>query len=394
MDVEDGSVRLFFRQFWHTFFKESQSYAGHLVSIECLFNLLSSNINIKDILKICDVRQLYPLESHFNYKADSSLKQNNCYSVQLVEAYDRQLSARFHHLLPQIVEEYRHQFIDQLRCTHFLGMAGNEAIMLYPSQQKRLFAEQVQTIAGEVRNIQTGFGNYRFNAPSPQNLPNLLAIYADKVEHLLKEANESNIHYLASFAQYYFTLLHPFYERCGRTSEELMYLIFEKVGYGWRYISARGDRSSQLANERMHLINEFAEEFNRKIAHYFGLQPQTIRKTPDIYQALTETYFPEHYSTIYCSPNDKPYYYIHPVPEILTAYYFLMEGLLLDELTHFSLEQPYSHILRLGNHLRDYGNTHYYMPTGYNDNLNLRQVLADIAGQAIFVPAKPDAWRH
>ena len=82
MDVEDGSVRLFFRQFWHTFFKESQSYAGHLVSIECLFNLLSSNINIKDILKICDVRQLYPLESHFNYKADSSLKQNNCYSVQ------------------------------------------------------------------------------------------------------------------------------------------------------------------------------------------------------------------------------------------------------------------------------------------------------------------------
>jgi hypothetical protein len=34
------------------------------------------------------------------------------------------------------------------------------------------------------------------------------------------------------------------------------------------------------------------------------------------------------------------------------------------------------------------------MPTGYNDNLNLRQVLADIAGQAIFVPAKPDAWQH
>ena len=100
------------------------------------------------------------------------------------------------------------------------------------------------------------------------------------------------------------------------------------------------------------------------------------------------------YATKPFSPNNKPYYYIHPIPEVLTAYYFLMEGLLLDELTHFSLEQPYSHILRLGNHLRDYGDTHYYMPTGYNDHLNLRQVLADIAGQAIFVPAKPDAWRH
>jgi hypothetical protein len=355
MDTDDKDVRRKLLGFWQDFFHDIPPVETVLVSASCFFNKLWSGAELLATLNECDVRQLYPLRSHFSYASSAGLQARNCYSQVAVDIQDHFLSARFHAMLPQIVAEYSDAFIDQLRCTHFLGMAGNEAIMLYPSQHRRLAAENVSRIAGELRGIQAGFGDFRFNAPTPVNLPPLLAVYTHTVEKLLAEVDHDSIHDLVSFAQYYFALLHPFYERCGRTSEELMYLLFERVGFGWRYISATGDRSSPLAHERMTLINHTAEAFNRKIAAHFGLETNGIRKTPDIYQALTRQYFPEKYVNIYTKEEARSFYYNHPINDIIVAYHFLMEALLLDEMRNFSLQNPYNHIAMLGRHLRESG---------------------------------------
>ena len=242
----------------------------------------------------------------------------------------------------------------------------------------------MQRIAGEVRSIQAGFGDFRFNAPTPTTLPALLAVYTQKVESLLDEVDECSIHNLVSFAQYYFALLHPFYERCGRTSEELMYLLFERVGFGWRYISATGDRSSASAHERMTLINYYAEQFNRKIAYHFALDTTTIHKTPDIYRALTACYFPERYATVYAEEQLRPFYYSHPIAEIIHAYHFLMEGLLFDELRNFSLKNCYPHIASLGNHLRETGQKTYQASTAFPQReCGLHRVLSGMAEHVI-----------
>jgi hypothetical protein len=359
MDTDNNDVRRKLMVFWEAFFRDSTHFEGTLVSAECFFDKLWGGGALLPALHECDVRHVYPLHSRFSYASSAGLQMDNCYSRTTADTRDHFLSARFHALLPQIVAEYRDTFVDQLRCAHFLGMAGNEAIMLYPSQHKRLATEKVSRIAGELRNIQAGFGDFRFNAPTPANLPPLLAIYTHTVEKLLAEVDQDSIHHLVSFAQYYFALLHPFYERCGRTSEELMYLLFERVGFGWRYISATGDRSSPLAHERMTLINRTAEAFNRKIAAHFGLDTTGIRKTPDIYQALTHTYFATKYMDIYAQEMSRPFYYHHPIRDITVAYHFLMEALLLDEMMHFSLQNPYPHIATLGVHLREAGQEEY-----------------------------------
>lgn len=382
INTGDKEVRQQLIGFWQTFFAEPAPFAGHLVSASCFFGKLLTGENTIRLLTECDVRHLHPLHSEFPYQSSAGLQQANRYSPDEAGQRDHFLSARFHGLRQQITCDYRGSFIDQLRCAHFLGMAGNESTLLYPSQHRRLQDEGVLCIAGELRHIQTGFGDYRFNAPTPTNLRPLMTVYARKVQTLLDQVDDDSVHYLVSFAQYYFALLHPFYERCGRTSEELMYLLFEQLGFGWRYISATGDRASPLARERMGMINHCVEAFNRKIAAYFAISPTDIHKTPDIYRALVAAYFSPQYARIYRTEGKRPFYYTHPIPEVITAYHFLMEALLLDEITGFDPANPYSHIRQLGLHLRDSCATDYQgeiIPASLMGNL--QTVLGNIANR-------------
>lgn len=369
-------------RFWQLFFQDDATCGGYLVSARCFLRQVCPEDSIyalADIVRACDVRSRHVLDSRFAFHSADAIGCNH-YSRHSVTEADRFLSDRFHSLVPQIVEEYQGAFIDQLRCIHFLGMAGNESIMLYPSQTRRLQTDAVARIAGEIRNIPTGFGDYRFNAPSPANLQALLSVYARKVESLLPEVERASVHDFVSFAQYYFALLHPFYERCGRTSEDLMYLLFEQVGIGKRYISCAGDRASPLAHERMQLINEAAEIFNRKIAWHFGLDPSGIRTTPDIYRALTAQYFPDQFDAVYAQETARPFYYTHPIRQILPAYYFLMEALLFDELQDFSLDHPPAHIARLGRHLQEKGYKEYHGQSVIQDmGVRLRDILRDLS---------------
>lgn len=359
MKQTNMDVRIKLPIFWSHFFQDARPFSGKLVSAKSFLSQLDIEAPLHSITQQQDIRHLYPLNSHFHFHSSGTVDACSQHNQDNVKSFDTHSSNRFHNLTPQIVDQYRDSFVDQLRCTHFIGMAGKESTLLMPSQQRRLKSENVQRIAGEIRNIQTGFGGYRFNAPQPHNLRPLMALFENKVHALLAEADESSIHYLASYAQYYFIMLHPFYERCGRTSEELMYLLFEQTGFGWRYISSKGNRSSKRAFKRTDLINQAAEGFNRRIASYFGLDSHTIKKTPDIYRAMTATYFPERYDEIYAKETPKPFYYKHPIPEVIEAYYFMMEALLLDEIAEFSLDNPYPHIKQLGLHLRDKGKRKY-----------------------------------
>lgn len=369
--------------FWREFFKNADDYQGVLVSANCVFEKLhelSGGDALNSILQCCNIRELYPFISDFSFHSANEAVTANHYSVNKVAEFDQYLSDRFHRLIPQIVAHYKNSFIDQLRCIHFLGMAGNEAVMLYPSQTKRLKTEKVQRIAGEIRNIPSGFGDFRFHAPSVHNLPVLLSVYTKQVENLLAHVNEYNIYHLVSFAQYYFAVLHPFYERCGRTSEDLMYLLFEQAGIGKRYISCTGNRSSPVAYERMELINDAVEAFNRRIAIGFGLDTTGISKTPDIYRFLTLQYFPEYFETVYTSMTARPFYYNHPIAALITAYHFLMEAMLLDEMIMFDINDPPQHIVRLGEHLRECGAKEYhYHSEPSQTSLNLKDILSGLS---------------
>ena len=377
----DGVEKI--RWFWREFFKSADVFQGVLVSANCFFGRLKTmqgGETLNDILQCCNIRELYPFISDFSFHSCHEATVANHYSVNKVAEFDQYLSDRFHRLIPQIVAYYKNSFIDQLRCIHFLGMAGNEAFMLYPSQTKRLKTENVRRIAGEIRNIPSGFGDFRFHAPSVHNLPVLLSVYTKQIDHLLKQANEYNIYYLVSFAQYYFAVLHPFYERCGRTSEDLMYLLFEQAGIGKRYVSCTGNRSSPVAYERMELINDAVEDFNRRIAIGFGLDMNGVSKTPDIYRCLTLQYFPEYFETIYTCVMTRPFYYNHPITALISAYYFLMEALLVDEMMNFDLNHPPEYIIKLGNHLHEHGAKEYcYHADNHAPPLNLNEILSSLA---------------
>jgi hypothetical protein len=377
------------RRFWINFFLNPSPYDGVLVSAKCFLGkaLEAEDWREPDIaewVRQCDVRETHTFASHFPYRSPQELTDENRYSNPLVEEHDQYLSDRFHVLIPQIVTEYKQSFIDQLRCIHFMGMAGNEAVMLYPSQTRRLMAERVTRIAGEIRDIPAGFGDSRFNAPRTGNLQVLLVAYTRKIAALLEAVDSDSICNLVSFAQYYFAILHPFYERCGRTSEDLMYLLFEQAGIDKRYISCTGNRASALAKERMGMINHAAEAFNQKIALHFGLDPEGIHKTPDIYKALTARYFPDEFGEVYANEPPWPFYYAHPISSILTAYHFLMESLLFDEICGFTLDNPPEPIIRLGNHLREKGKPHYAYQTHWDwAGTKLLDVLDTLLGKPL-----------
>lgn len=385
MEKHSAQDRYKTRQFWTNFFLDPGIYEGLLVSADCFFDKVLKEDTGEGIAAWghqCDVREMHPFASSFPYQSSHGLTDENRYCPLLVTEHDLYLSDRFHALLPQIVEHYKQSFIDQIRCIHFLGMAGNEAVMLYPSQTRRLMTEHVARIAGEIRNIPAGFGDFRFNAPGARNLPVLLAAYNRKISELVADVDESSIYNLVSFAQYYFALLHPFYERCGRTSEDLMYLLFEQAGANKRYISSTGNRCSTLAQERMEMINQTTETFNQKIALYFGLESEKIRKTPDIYRELTATYFPDQFSRLYTPENTRPFYYHHPIPGLLSAYYFLMEALLFDEICSFTLDSPPAPVIRLGNHLREKGKSGYAYQSHWSwADLRLADVLDSLLGK-------------
>ena len=160
-----------------------------------------------------------------------------------------------------------------------------------------------------------------------------------------------------------------------------MYLLFERAGISKRYISNTGNRSSSLARERMTIINQEAEAFNQKIALSFGLAQEKTYKTPDIYQALTATYFPKQFNSLYTDELARPFYYHHPIPGLLTAYHFMMEALLLDEIDNFTLDNPPAPVIRLGNHLRKKGKSEYdYQSHWSGEDIRLMDILGNLQG--------------
>ena len=321
----------------------------------------ASHENTEALLSELNVWERTDLETDFHPDNSPNTLGRNNYSREKLLKVDARLSDDFQKRMPSIIEAFP-RFIDQIRFTHYINMIGKEDIMLQPAQTRRLKKEGVEAIAGEIRKIQTGFGHYRFNSPRPEHLEFLLGKYIDRIEEMKPHVTEDNVHDYVSYAQYYFAALHPFYERCGRTSEELMYLLFQQtVPEETTFVSDNGRRDSPERNERMVLINDLVGEFNAHIAKQFGITPSHyIRKTPEIYQGITAKYFPERLKEVYSVKRDKPLYYKHPVEEVLGMYYLAMESLLHDEIVSFDLDKPSRHIRFLGHQLRLEGKKEYH----------------------------------
>jgi len=346
--------------FWKNFITSLFPVNKIVVSAKSFFpEVKDKKRNLNELVESHNVWTGDEVASIFGEDLEQKILDTNNYDPSVVVERDKQLNDNFHNSVPKIVHE-NPRFIDQIRFAHFQSMAGNEDIMLYPSQTQRLVREGVESIAGKIRTIQVGFGDFRFNAPRVNHLHFLLLTYANKVESLIKEVTTETVYELVSFAQYYFTLLHPFYERCGRTSEELMYLLFYQTHRkSTLYISNTGWRESPLCKERQRIINSAVENFNKRIAVCLGIDEGDIRKTPDIYRAITKKYFPNRFEEIYGEKRDRPFYYTHPILEVLEMYYFAMESLLYDEIVGFDLNCPPSSVLELKTHLKEKGSKEY-----------------------------------
>lgn len=274
-----------------------------------------------------------------------------------------------------IIEKYP-SFIHQLQILHYIGMHEHENIMLSQAQKNRLFKEKVKKIAGEIRNIQIGFGEYRFNGPSPLKLNFLLKEYETKISEMIKNKKEYSFYDIVSFAQYYFALLHPFYERCGRTSEDLIYLLYEQANFKKRkYISHTSKRNSPLSYERMKLINNDAEKLNKVIGKFMKINTKNITKTPHIYKEIVKKYFNEEYYKYYEIGRKRPYYYTHPIKRIIEVYDFIMTSILHYEITSFNPKEN-KIIKNLSNHLKNKGfNTYYFKRNGNHKLEDLRKII-------------------
>jgi len=347
---------------WTRILQEEPPLTSVVVSAKTFFQdaVTQTTVPTKELIQKHNVWKDVSFESVIRPIEESEITDENNYSHKEVVALDKKLTDRFHQSISNIIYTYP-KFIDQLRYIHFSNMNGNEDVLLYPSQTKRLVHEGVESIAGQIRTIQTGFGDYRFNGPSVPHLKFLLSQYTEKIEALLPKVPRERMYEFVSFAQYYFALIHPFYERCGRTSEELMYVLFAKHYPDMtRYISKTGWRESPLANERMLLINTCAENFNKRIASTLGLDPEEIIKTPDIYRAMSKYYFPKEADEIYIEGFvNPPFYYNHPLKKVLESYYFTMESMLFDEIKNYTPSTPPPHIVAMGEHLEFKGHKHY-----------------------------------
>lgn len=189
----------------------------------------------------------------------------------------------------------------QLRLVHRHHMRGNEHIVLDPRQASRILQNtklrELDRLGGIYRSkdklpITIKFGRSIFCCPSCVATPELLVSLTQTAEKLFPlqtfnaEVNEKNIYHFVSAFQYYLALIHPFYECNGRTSEDFMYVLWNRrpdLGETVRYVSADGSREGEEVNERMKIINDGALSIVKTIAVQMGMSQKDAVKLKNYY---------------------------------------------------------------------------------------------------------------
>lgn len=194
---------------------------------------------------------------------------------------------------------------DQIRIIHNAHMGNAEHLLLYPSQAKTLLISgesTVPSLGGLIRsendlrrNIGLGGGIAR--CARFQDTSALLKKATQKAEELFPKGDTNpkvdafSIYYHLSAFQLAIALIHPFFEACGRTSEDAMYALWQRrpdLSDTVRFVSSNGSRHGYDVIERGNLINVFALDIVHTIGrNRFRLTDDELEKI-ESYDALVK----------------------------------------------------------------------------------------------------------
>ena len=191
----------------------------------------------------------------------------------------------------KLIPQYNRHGVDlltQVRLIHSAHMRHYEEILLQDYQAQRLLTNNsvtVDRLAGVVRskdrfNLDIGLAGNLAVCASPGSTPTLLRNLCDVAErlfpqgHLNPAVDESNVYNVISAFQLYIALIHPFYESNGRTSEDAMYVLWQRrpdLAHLKRFVSGDGSRKGERVEERGTIINNEALYMVRLIGLSLGL---------------------------------------------------------------------------------------------------------------------------
>ena len=198
-------------------------------------------------------------------------------------------------LLPRAAR-HRIDILTQIRLIHKAHMRNNEHIVLTDDQAKRLLSTTdlngVDRLAGVLRSSERlsttiGLAGYLVLCASYEQVPRLMEKLSNVAEELFPadrsnpEINQETIYHAVSAFQLYLALIHPFYECNGRTSEDAMYILWNRrpdLANTVRYVSAKGDRAGINVQDRMTIINRISLGIVREIGQKLGLAPEEASK--------------------------------------------------------------------------------------------------------------------
>lgn len=192
----------------------------------------------------------------------------------------------------ELIDRYatqKYDILKQVKKIHRAHMHGNEHVLLYPQQAARILAMEQQgrrpvtRIGGVIRNnlqldTNIGLAGMRVLCVSYEHTNFIMNILAQKAEALFPkdkpnpEVNEENVHFYLSAFQFLLALTHPFFEGNGRTSEDLMYILWKRrpdLKHTVRFVSPDGRRTGTSVDERGKYINTGASILLNRIATRF-----------------------------------------------------------------------------------------------------------------------------
>ncbi|MFS8159621.1 MAG: hypothetical protein ACMG6E_05310, partial [Candidatus Roizmanbacteria bacterium] len=206
-----------------------------------------------------------------------------------------------------LLPRYHQKGVDvltQIRLIHRAHMRSNEHFILMESQARRMLSEtdaNIDKLAGRMRSpkemdIQISFADGLVLCASYQRTPELMEKLGDKIDELFPLGgknplvDEQSIYHYASALQLIVALIHPFYEANGRTSEDSMYILWQRrpdLRHTQRYISSTGRRDSAYVNKRMQLINDYGVALIRMIAESIGISREEALTIKDYQEFLS-----------------------------------------------------------------------------------------------------------
>ncbi|HVZ66699.1 MAG TPA: hypothetical protein VG917_00385 [Patescibacteria group bacterium] len=191
-------------------------------------------------------------------------------------------------------DEHGLSIYTQMRLIHRAHMKGREHVILTRGQARRLVrdAKHVDRLAGKVRsaddlNLDIGLAGGLVECVSKEKTPELLQKLAAKAEELFpkgsinQKVNEENIYLYLSAFQTIYALIHPFYEANGRTSEDLMLVLWKRrpdLAHTIRYVSGNGEREDEDVYKRMEIIDASAVTTMNRVGEKMGLSFEQVAK--------------------------------------------------------------------------------------------------------------------